>query len=59
MAKQKYLLPILALIWANIFWGISAWFLLAERPTFLFYVGSAFIVAGVYVVERRSRSQTA
>lgn len=33
---------------------VGAWILLAERPAALFYIGSAFIVAGVWIVERRS-----
>lgn len=35
----------------------GAWFLLAERPTPLFYLGTALIVVGVYIVEMRSRFQ--
>lgn len=37
---------------------IGAWFLLSERPTLLFYLGTVLIAAGVYIVEVRSRAKT-
>jgi O-acetylserine/cysteine efflux transporter len=47
VSVYQYLDPLAAVI--------GAWFLLAERPTPLFYLGVAFIVAGVYIVEKRPR----
>ncbi len=43
----QYLDPLVAVV--------GAWFLLAERPVPLFYLGVIFIVAGVYIVEMRPK----
>lgn len=47
VSVYQYLDPLAAVV--------GAWFLLAERPTPLFYLGVAFIAAGVYIVEMRAR----
>jgi O-acetylserine/cysteine efflux transporter len=49
VSVYQYLDPLTAVV--------GAWFLLAERPTPLFYLGVVFIVAGVYVVEVRPKLQ--